>query len=319
MERHFLQWHITHKCNLSCLHCYQEDTACSMSLQDMMTVLHKYRKYLELMNYEGQINLTGGEPLLHPDFFRIAEAVTSYGIRLGILTNGTLIDDDTARKFSALKPVFVQISLDGDEEIHDKIRGKGQFSKALQGIDLLKKYGVKVLVSFTAMKGNLSSFPLLAKECDAHRVDKLWWDRVVTDDPALYLSTAEFKSISQTACKLKNRYKCVSNDRALQGLPDKTCGYTCNAGKRLLIILADGEMMACRRLPFTIGNILTDKEIEEIVRLSPIMSNLSIPSIPEECKKCPHALVCMGGAKCVTYAQTGKFGIKDVNCYRTST
>ncbi|MCQ2518484.1 MAG: radical SAM protein [Lachnospiraceae bacterium] len=316
MDRHFLQWHIIHRCNLSCLHCYQEDINALMSLEDMLKVLDRYKQYLKLMNYEGQINLTGGEPLLHPDFFTIASAISQSGIRLGILTNGTLIDDETAGKLAELKPVFVQVSLDGPSETHDAIRGKGQFEKALKGIDSLKRYGIKVLVSFTAMKENYESFSLLAEVCKEHFVDKLWWDRVVTDDANIFLTTKEFKTISKTASKLKSKYSFISNDRALQGLPDKTCGYSCSAGHRLLIVLANGDMMACRRLPFIIGNILTDEDIEKTVRLSPIMNKLSIPDIPSDCKKCPHALVCMGGAKCVTYAQTGKLGIKDINCYR---
>lgn len=287
-----------------------------MSLSNMIKVLDKYEHYLQLYGYEGQINLTGGEPLLHPDFFTVSNNIVSKGIRLGILTNGTLINDDIATKIAKLNPVFVQISLDGTAEIHDRIRGDGQFEKALKGIDALKNHGVKVLVSFTAMKENYLSFHELAKICKEHFVDKLWWDRVVTDDNTIYLTTKEFETLSKQADKLKAKYKFISNNRALQGLPSNTCSYTCSAGKRLLIILANGDMMPCRRLPFTIGNIFDERELEELIRINPIMNNLSLPIIPHECSSCKFAPSCRGGAKCVTYAQTGKLGIRDVNCYK---
>ena len=83
-----------------------------MSLDNMFVALDKYEKYLRLYDYEGQINITGGEPLLHPDFFKIADEIIKRKIRLAVLTNGTLIDDKMADKIATLKLVLVQVSLD---------------------------------------------------------------------------------------------------------------------------------------------------------------------------------------------------------------
>ena len=69
--RHYLQWHILHPCNLHCKHCYQDDYNARMSWDEMVCLLDKYSRYVQLHDYEGQINLTGGEPLLHPDFMRL--------------------------------------------------------------------------------------------------------------------------------------------------------------------------------------------------------------------------------------------------------
>jgi len=315
MLRHYLQWHIIHSCNLCCKHCYQEDNTAAMNYDSMLRFLDKYGEYVALHSYEPQINLTGGEPLLHPDFYKIAGEIRRRNIRLGILTNGTLIDPEAAKKLAALKPVFVQVSLDGPKQIHGEIRGEGAFERALKGIDLLKKEGVRVLVSFTAMKSNYTSLKELAKICKSHKVDKLWWDRGVTDDENLFLTTEEFKQISEEAAKLSRRYKNLNCGRALQGLPTDTCGYQCSAGKRLLIVLANGDMMACRRLPFVIGNISEVEKLEETLRNNQIMNELSSSRIPSDCTGCRHLSKCRGGAKCVTFAQTGKLGIKDVNCY----
>ena len=343
-ERHYLQWHITHACNKRCIHCYQEDYDSFMPLDRCMEALDQYCAMISRRHLEGQINLTGGEPLLHPDFFALAGAIRQRGLRLGILTNGTLIDDETAARLAALHPIFVQVSLDGTREIHDRIRGEGSFDEALAGIDALKRQGLRVLVSFTAQKGNITSFEALAQICRSHRVDKLWWDRVVTDTPedtaALALSTEEFERMVRLTARLQREsgqlsarplavsrgsserspgavcvsrgnlfttrefgkkpsvvksgqerlsviparlrgwlqssgrsmggpgrfpdrqgaFMEISSGRALQSLDGEGACYRCSAGRNLLILLADGSLMPCRRLPFVIGNLFTEEQ-----------------------------------------------------------
>lgn len=319
-ERHVLQWHITHLCNLRCLHCYQEDYAAHMEPEMMERVLEKYERYLDFLELPGQINLTGGEPLLHPRFFELASTIRAHGHRLAVLTNGTLIDETCARRLKELRPVFVQVSLDGAREAHDRIRGPGNFDAALRGIDRLKEQGVKVLVSFTAQKPNRDQFPALAALCREHGVDKLWWDRVVSsgeeETEALALGTEDFLRLVETGNRLRAEGFPVDNSRALQFIGDDSCGgYRCSAGGNLLIVLADGSLMPCRRLPFTVGHI-DDGEIAQTLAKSPVMRALSLARVPAACRTCPDVLRCFGGAKCVTFAQTGDWDRPDVNCPR---
>lgn len=322
--RFFLQWHITHLCNLRCKHCYQEEYNNHMPKEDFYHALDKFTEFMKDKPWDGQINLTGGEPLLHPDFFEFATEIRKRKLRLAILTNGTLIDKETAAKIKALKPMFVQVSLDGIKESHDVVRGKGNFEKTLVGIDNLKREGVRVLVSFTAQKDNHKDFEKLAKVCRKHNVDKLWWDRVVTytqeDTKEKALTTVEFKKLVKRAIRLKKLYKFlgfkteISNQRALQFAGTGECGYICSAGNRLLIFLADGSVMPCRRLPFVIGNI-KDSDIQTIISQSDIMQELKNFCAPDECMNCKDFYRCKGGAKCITYAQTGSWKNKDVNCF----
>ena len=291
-ERHVLQWHITHLCNLRCLHCYQEDYAAHMEPEMMERVLEKYERYLDFLELPGQINLTGGEPLLHPRFFELASKIRAHGHRLAVLTNGTLIDESCARRLKELRPVIVQLSLDG----------------------------VKVLVSFTAQKPNRDQLPALAALCREHGVDKLWWDRVVTsgeeETEALALRTEDFLRLVEKGNRLRAEGFPVDNSRALQFIGDDSCGgYRCSAGGNLLIVLADGSLMPCRRLPFTVGHI-DDGEIAPTLAKSPVMCALSLARVPAVCRICPDVLRCFGGAKCVTFAQTGDWDRPDVNCPR---
>lgn len=327
MERplHYLQWHITHSCNLRCTHCYQQDYSSHMQDSDLFQTLDAYCSFLKEKNLAGQINLTGGEPLLHPRFFELAAEIRRRGLRLGVLTNGTLIDPETACRLAELKPVFVQVSLDGTEKQHDAIRGRGAFREALRGIDCLKAAGIKVLVSFTVQKANRNCFGRLACICRHHKVDKLWFDRVVTDSPEstekLALTTRQFShfviwaNIYHRLYHRKDGTSLVSVSRSLQAINCKKDGcYRCSAGDNLLIILANGDMMPCRRLPFVIGNV-KDAPIAETLRKSPVMNELRRITVPKGCAGCQRLSECRGGARCVTYAQTGELHRRDINCF----
>ena len=322
---YYLQWHITHACNLRCVHCYQEDYRSHMPRAQLFAALEDFAALISDKNVRPQVNLTGGEPLLHPDFFPLAEEIRRREWRLGVLTNGTLIDEETADRLAALRPVFVQISLDGPPAVHDQIRGAGNFDRAMQGIDRLKARGVRVLVSFTAQKGNASSFAALAKLCRKHNVDKLWWDRVVTEGEeqkeALALTTEQFRRLVRTGNRLRERWRrpdgtsMVSNGRALQCADfNRDAPYRCSAGQNLLILLADGSLMPCRRLPFVIGN-LRDGSMRQLTEQSELLRELARPLVPQGCAGCPRLLHCRGGARCVTYGQTGRLDLRDVNCF----
>lgn len=326
-ERMVLQWHITHSCNLRCTHCYQDDYQSHMPKELLFSVLDKYTDFVEEYNYIGQINLTGGEPLLHPDFFELAREIRNRGIRLGILTNGTLIDKECAKKMKELKPIFVQVSLDGTRKTHDAIRGAGSFEQTLKAVRYLKKNRIRVLVSFTAQKCNYRELEGLARVCKKYRVDKLWWDRVVTesvdDTEKLALNTEEFRWLVDKAWQLFKKYQkrdgssMVTNQRSLQflGCESEQCGgYRCSAGKNLLAVLADGKTMACRRLPFVVGNIL-ESDFETIIIHNDVMTELRRLKYPKECSACKHLMKCKGGSRCVTYGQTGNLHAKDINCY----
>lgn len=323
--RHVLQWHITHRCNLRCRHCYQEDFTQITPADQLYQILDKYSDFVSQNGFAGQVNLTGGEPLLHPEFFALAREIKGRGFRLGIMTNGTLIDEETAVKIKALKPVFVQVSLDGTGRTHDSIRGKGAFRQALAGIRQLKKQHIRVLVSFTAQKSNWRHLGPLAGICALLRVDKLWWDRVVTDNPAdqaeLALSTEEFQKLLRLTAGLQKLYRnreggsMVTSQRALQflGCAGDT-GYICSAGRTLAVVLANGDVMPCRRLPFVIGNI-RESSFSEILEGSSLLGEWDAHPFPDSCMACPHLLRCRGGAKCIAYAQTGDCLARDPNCF----
>ena len=106
--------------------------------------------------------LTGGEPMLHPNFFEIAGLIHALGFTWGMTTNGTLIDDAAALRLKESGLSTVSVSLDGMEDSHDQLRQrKGAWRLALRGIEALKRVGIEPQVTTVFHKGNIGELDAL--------------------------------------------------------------------------------------------------------------------------------------------------------------
>ena len=322
MTKHVLQWHITHKCNLRCLQCYQEDYSNDLNLKQISKIFFDYMEYLIANDFKGHINITGGEPFLHPDFFNIINLFEENNITFGILTNGTLLDEDMVKRLSEYNNLsFVQISLDGTKRMHDSIRGKGNFKKAINGIRLLNKHHIQSMTAFTAHKKNIHKLKPLIRLAKRKKVTVFWADRLIpTSTCDDMLSTDEFLKMAEIlhkeSLKAEKSKRCSTEirvNRALMFLGGSNTIYHCSAGITLLTILANGDLLPCRRLPIVMGNTL-EKTISQLYNESDLIKELKDNEIPKECERCYKSDKCRGGLKCLSYAVHKKLSLKDVNC-----
>ena len=149
----WLFFEITNRCNLLCKHC-----GSSCSTKGEMLSLQSIEAVLQTLDSERpMICLTGGEPMLHPDFFEIAKCVKEKGLLWGMTTNATLIDDATALRLKEVGMSTVSVSLDGMEKSHDALRQKkGAWRLALRGLDALQKAGFEPQVTTVLHPGNFN-------------------------------------------------------------------------------------------------------------------------------------------------------------------
>ena len=149
----------TSRCNLQCLHCYSSSKPNHCS--DEMTTTQAKRLLSELAEVNCPVVLfSGGEPLLRDDLFELLTEAQQLGLRTVLSTNGTLIDSATANKLAGVGVGYVGISVDGDEEFHDKFRQMGgSFKAAVAGIENCKKAGIKTGLRFTITKANADQVP----------------------------------------------------------------------------------------------------------------------------------------------------------------
>jgi SynChlorMet cassette radical SAM/SPASM protein ScmE len=147
---------ITNRCNLRCKYCYHFSGPGDVS-QDLP--LAEWLQFFEELNRCAVMNVTiaGGEPFFRKDLKEVIEGVVENRMRFTVVSNGTLVGDDMAVFLSSTgRCDGVQVSIDGSKpETHDVCRGKGNFHKAMDGIDCLQKHGVPVDVRVTVHRHNV--------------------------------------------------------------------------------------------------------------------------------------------------------------------
>ena len=143
-----MQLYLTNSCNMRCPHCYMsagkakenELTTC-----EVHAILDAYKQ-----NGGVDVKLTGGEIALRTDLLEIVKHGADIGLHMELLTNGTLWTKEAIREIVPYISV-VQISIDGyNDEENAKVRGKGNFQKALDAVDTFAKVGAKVEIAMTA-------------------------------------------------------------------------------------------------------------------------------------------------------------------------
>ncbi len=161
-ELHAVWVHVTNACNLSCITCYQssgEPFAQELTLNEITDLFTQAALFRPQDRLQKAI-LTGGEPLLRPDFWKICQTGMDLGFKIRLLTNGTLITKEVAQDIKTHADE-VQVSLDGMRESNDVIRGKGSFQKIIAGISALMDAGVVPSVAVVATRANSEEIPAL--------------------------------------------------------------------------------------------------------------------------------------------------------------
>ena len=156
-----LQIELTKQCNERCIHCY-------LPLKDRVTPdasfldTNEVKRLLDQASEMGVLGVTfsGGELLLRKDLIELLEYARQKDFIINLFSNVVLLTDRLASKLKELNVNQVQVSLYSmDKEIHEAItKIKGSYERTKRGIDLLLKYGIKVVISCPIMKINQSSF-----------------------------------------------------------------------------------------------------------------------------------------------------------------
>jgi MoaA/NifB/PqqE/SkfB family radical SAM enzyme len=111
------------------------------------------------------LHVTGGEPLMWHGLLSIFDYAFTLGYRTAFLnTSGTLLTDKVSRELAAFDGLAVSISLQGQKELHDSVRGKGSYDRAVKGIDRAIHAGLPVHVFTTVGKSLLPDLPRFAEQ-----------------------------------------------------------------------------------------------------------------------------------------------------------
>jgi len=152
----FVSWQLTRDCDLACLHCCTESAPGKRMAAELDAgeALELARALIE--SEVPYVMLCGGEPMIVPHFFAIAELLGRAGIQLKIETNGQRFDASAAERLAPLPVRSIQISLDGATvEVYARQRPGGSLVKAHAACRAVRGAGLPLEVTFAPTRLNI--------------------------------------------------------------------------------------------------------------------------------------------------------------------
>lgn len=345
-------WNSTRTCNLKCRHCYMSSDA---KKYDNELTTEEAKQFIDdLAEFNVPVLLfSGGEPLIRPDFFELADYAAKKGVRPTLSTNGTLITPEVARKIKDIGVGYVGISLDGLREVNDKFRGKdGAFEAAMNGIKNCVAVDQRVGLRFTINHHNLQElehiFDFIEEEninrvCFYHLVYSGRGNQMMDEDVTAEESRRAMDIIIRRTRDfeergLKKEILTVDNHcdgvymylKALKEGNDELANQikkyiSMNGGNRSGIAFAEVDPLGYVHPDqftqhHTFGNVRERKFGDIWQDLShPIMAGLKDrkPLLKGRCSKCQFLNNCNGNFRTRAEARTGDFWESDPSCYLT--
>jgi len=273
---------VTYRCNLRCTMCglyelREYSNPDELSAEEWKGIIQSAKKLGTFI-----ISISGGEPLLRKDLEEIICHAERNKISTHLCTNGTLIDIDRAKSLRECGLKTISFSLDSAyEEVHDAIRGKGQYQKTLIGIQNIRQIAPEIRISINTVitKINfrgISSLVHLAKKLGAiqikfapvhsnllHRYknEKTWEE--------FFFNKEELQELEKELTKARNLCKTeqilTTSDRFYSGISRSFLEqnfFTCYAGFLDCIVTPDGKLGVCCDIESSLS--VRGKTLEEI-------------------------------------------------------
>lgn len=336
-----IAWEVTRACNLDCVHCraaaINEPPPGEWTTDEAKEFLNQVKAFSNPV-----IILTGGDPMMRPDIWEIAEHGKKIGLRMVMSPNGTLITRENAKIMKEVGIMRVSISLDGSSpEIHDKFRRvEGAFEGALRGISYLKEVGLGFQINTTVTKHNLNDLENmleLVQEIGAEawhvfllvptgRAEKMKEEEIT---PEQYEETLNWLYEVQRDAKIYVKPTCaphyyrIYRQRAKEdglplepqmqnhGLQAMTRG--CLGGITFMFVSHMGEAYPCGYLEEFAGNVRTEGP-EKVWKESPVFNRLrDYSQLQGRCGACEYVRVC-GGCRARAKAIYGDYMAEEPYC-----
>ena len=299
----------TLECNFACPYCFETKRHHFMDEETKRLIIDFYEeKIKELSHKRVKLAWYGGEPLIRFDIVsemtsKINKINEEYGVMCDVVmtTNGYLITKSIVDKMEKLGFKYIQITLDGPKEIHDRrrmlISGEGTYDRIVENIKLFKYSSVEVSVRINIDKDNSSSYKKIEDIITGLGMNN------IRCYPALVEFTPNQAGCRECKCMTAEEFsKFASNDA--KDFYFKNGGFNCsnvcvNCGAEHMnsyVIDDMGDVYKCwNSVGYESDRMFNLRNREE---LNPIIISKYLgrdPFSEEECKECPYIPICGGG------------------------
>ena len=319
-------------CNMNCDMCYIRLSRSEMEQKGSLHSADKWIRLGEEMKKAGVLFLllTGGEPLMFPDFKSLYLELKRLGMILTINTNGTLLDEEWADFFGRNKPRRINITLYGadDRAYKTLCHYPGGFDKAMRGIRLLKDRGVDAKISGSVTKSNYKDVQRIYDigksfgipvHMDTYMLPGIHERGLAFEQQSRLLPEEAAEAAIETLkaetnpelfpVYIKQKLAQVQNADA-----EYLGGITCMAGNCSFTVNWQGKMRPC---------IMLTKPEADVFRLGfseawkEITNAVSKIRLNAECSACTMREACQSCAACA-FLETGEFdGVPEYMCQYT--
>jgi radical SAM protein with 4Fe4S-binding SPASM domain len=341
-------WNFTTLCNLNCKHCYQN---AGQKAPDELN-FEQQKKVIDKLSDWGITFLafSGGEPLVQPDFFKLAKYTSDNGIALAVATNGTLISKETANKLKDVGVIYAEVSLDSlDSKFHNELRGGG-WDKTIDGIKNLVEVGIPTCMITFMHKDNYKEIPEFVKY--AKKLGCTFWamseykpagrakdmdidmspeqreealeilSKVTINEIKKNKDKSDFILTDTNAPQFGRKMKEISKKYGFAGhfgflinnsLLIEVIGG-CAAGRAYSALQQNGNITPCIYMPdLVVGNVLSD-DLNILWTDNQILKDVrNRDKLEGHCSNCENVYMC-GGCRARAYGYLGDVKKSDLGC-----
>ncbi len=340
-----MNWMITGKCNYNCLHCFNaadnSPLMAEWSLEDAMKLILEAKEC-----GVNAFTITGGEPMLHKNFFDIIAAIYENGMFVEELnTNGHFINREALLKLKELGSYpLIKISFDGVGH-HDWLRNKKGAEKiALDAIKLCKEMGFRVKAQTNVHRLNVESMLPTAKLLNSLGVEEMRIIRT-TEAPRWTqnagdscLTLVEYFDTMLEFCKEYSKldanmiidiwqFLTLFPRSKSYFLRAKSCTEAyrdsipvCQGNRGMIAVAAGGEVYPCHQMSgyyighgWKLGNVI-HSGLKPLLQSGQYLNEVcttvgTLKKNNSKCDECKYFKYCIGGCRAIGLALTGdKFG-----------
>lgn len=305
-------WELTLECDSKCLHC--GSNALNRRKNELNT-----DESLNLVNQIADAGfkylfLSGGEPTLRKDWYEISKEARKRKLNTGIISNALAWDNEMLEKICESDFFSVGFSVDGEEKVHDYLRGvDGSHKKVFDYIRELKKRGQTICAVTSVNKMNMPELKKIRNRLIVYGVDA--WQMQIASPMGrmkshrdIVLNENEYHELAEFAVETRERLAdknivvadCIGYYGKLEGKLRNQEWAGCGAGLQCAGIRANGDVVGCLSMwkkGYSEGNIRDTslKEIWENPNGFQYNRNFSVDNLKGQCSGCKYGGKCRGG------------------------
>lgn len=332
-------WEMTRACALACQHCRAEAiprrNPAELTTQEAFSLVDAVRECGNPI-----FVLTGGDPLMRDDIYKIVEYGTYRGLRMAVSPSATGRLTQTALERLARGGCKrISLSIDAPTaRMHDEFRGVvGSFKRTLDAAHAARELGLELQINTTVSRFNNAHLPEIAELVES--LDAVLWSAFflvpvgrgqvsqMLDAAETEVAFAELYRISQGASfgvkttEAPHFRRYVAQKQAAMPPRERPANVrqpwsqyaAIGDGKGFVFISHKGEICPSGFLPYTVGNVRTDNLLK-VYRDDPLMQRLRTPdTFGGKCGVCEFRQLC-GGSRSRAFAVSGDPFAADQSC-----